>query len=538
MSTPSVSIKPLVAVALASLCAAVGLFAVRDTVIALATLWRIDDLKSMGLVIPFLSAALILRSWRQIGWRFRGTWWGLALLVALSGILYLNAQTLFILTLHRDWLIQFPPLPVVACVYALSLVLLFGGLPLVRAAWFPIALMLLVIPVPGVFSRAVDLPLQHASATVARAFAHALGEPLTQDKLRLMFTPNFGMFIAPGCNGIRGAVTLGLSALVVGYLYRFRLGIHVAVIAGAVLLGYLFNFLRLCLLVIYYKLALPYPWLQDRAAGADYLIGGALFLFALYLFFTVANRLRRQPEDLIPDSPDAPAPARIPAIPIFARTAAVFALAAVFAIDNHHQARADALRASSRPAAVAFPQQIGGWTLQRTWTENLIDGSIIYSWAEYRAPVDGSAQSGALVSLGISPTLGLHDASVCHLARGDQPVLVEGMETPTPAGPITFSASLYSDGNGQRLEAATICTGGACHQFAQTAGNARLVYSQPRQYSPFLPNKNHPVPVLLTADMTDASVHDPEANTRLMADIRAFLAHADLPALTAPYSTR
>ena len=55
-----------------------------------------------------------------------------------------------------------------------------------------------VIPVPHVFSSAVDLPLQHASATVARAFAHALGQPLTQDKLRLMFTPDFGMFIAPG----------------------------------------------------------------------------------------------------------------------------------------------------------------------------------------------------------------------------------------------------------------------------------------------------------------------------------------------------
>ena len=50
------------------------------------------------------------------------------------------------------------------------------------------------------------------------------------------------MFIAPGCNGIRGAVTMGLIALIAGYIYRFRWYAHVAVVAGAVLLGYVFNF--------------------------------------------------------------------------------------------------------------------------------------------------------------------------------------------------------------------------------------------------------------------------------------------------------
>ena len=104
-----------------------------------------------------------------------------------------------------------------------GLALLFGGQGLVRAAWFPLALLVAVNPVPHVFNVYVDLPLQRASAHVARAFAMALGQPLSPDKLRLMFTPEFGMFIAPGCNGIRGAVTMGLIALVAGYLYRFKL---------------------------------------------------------------------------------------------------------------------------------------------------------------------------------------------------------------------------------------------------------------------------------------------------------------------------
>ena len=95
-----------------------------------------------------------------------------------------------------------------------------------------------------------------------------LGQQLTEDKLRLMFTPEFGMFIAPGCNGIRGAVTLGLAAVVVGYMYRFRWFVYAPVVAGAVLLGYLFNFVRLCLLVVYYKIALPYLWMQHTGQNS------------------------------------------------------------------------------------------------------------------------------------------------------------------------------------------------------------------------------------------------------------------------------
>ena len=99
-------------------------------------------------------------------------------------------------------------------------------------------------------------------------FAIALGQKLTPDQLRLMFTPDFGMFIAPGCNGIRGAITMGFIALIAGYLYRFRRYAHVAVVAGAVLLGYVFKFARLCILVLYYLVALRIHWLRSARRWA------------------------------------------------------------------------------------------------------------------------------------------------------------------------------------------------------------------------------------------------------------------------------
>ena len=184
-----------------------------------------------------------------------------------------------------------PPHSLVAFCYTAGAVLLFGGVALFRAALFPILLTWFVNPVPNAFNLLIDLPLQHASAEIARAFAHMLGQPLTQDQLRLMFTPDFGMFIAPGCNGIRGAITMGFIALIAGYLYRFSLKYKVLTVAGAVLLGYLFNLIRLCVLVLYYIVALHITWLQSRAEMGDYIIGACLFLLATFLLFTIILRL-------------------------------------------------------------------------------------------------------------------------------------------------------------------------------------------------------------------------------------------------------
>ena len=176
-------------------------------------------------------------------------------------------QSVLIFVFSPQWSVFLPPHSLVVFAYGAGVVLLFGGTRLFRAALFPLLLLWFVNPVPHIFNVFVDLPLQRISAHVARAFAIALGQPLSPDQIRLMFTPDFGMFIAPGCNGIRGAVTMGFIALIAGYLYRFRWYAHAAVVAGAVLLGYVFNFARLCILVLYYLVALHFPWLQTGGDG-------------------------------------------------------------------------------------------------------------------------------------------------------------------------------------------------------------------------------------------------------------------------------
>jgi len=233
-----------------------GVFAIFSTANFLWDLWTTDPLKSIGGFIPLVSLVLILRVWRSLGWEMRGTWWGLAIVAVTVAAVHLRDHAILELILTPSWTIFMPPHSLVAFGYTAGIVLLFGGVRLFRAALFPVVLTWFVNPVPNAFNRFIDLPLQHASALIARGFAHALGQKLSPDQLKLMFTPDFGMFIAPGCNGIRGAITMGFIALVAGYLYRFRKLHWVLTVLGAIALGYIFNFVRLCTLVLYYIVAL------------------------------------------------------------------------------------------------------------------------------------------------------------------------------------------------------------------------------------------------------------------------------------------
>jgi exosortase J len=276
---------------LAILLSLVGVTAIRSTIFALWHLWTTDGFKSIGMLIPVAGLVLIVRAWRTLDWEMDGTWWGAGLLALTIAAVGLREQAVLVFLITPQWQFYIPPHPLVVVAYASGAVLLFGGTALYRAAWFPIWLLWLVNPVPSIFNTLIDLPLQRIAAYVARHFAMALGQTLSPDQMRLMFTPEFGMFIAPGCDGIRGAVTLGLIALIAGYVGRFRFRAHVSVVAGAVLLGYILNLARLCLLVLYYLVALHFPWLQNKATLGDYIIGACLFLSASCILFTVIRYL-------------------------------------------------------------------------------------------------------------------------------------------------------------------------------------------------------------------------------------------------------
>jgi exosortase J len=512
----------------------VGTFAVYSSDFALWRMWVDFPLKSVGAFVPFISFVLILRVWRSLGWEMEGSWWGFLILGVTIALVHLRDVAIMELVLSPSWSLFLPPHSVVAVAYAAGAAVLFGGRRLLWKAKFPVAFMWLVDPIPNYFSVHIDLPLQHASSTIARGFAHLLGQHLTPDQLFLMFTPQFGMFIAPGCNGIRGAVTMGMIALVAGYLYQFKPRVIAAVVAGAVLLGYVFNLVRLCSLVLYYIVALHLPWLQGRATMGDYVIGACLFFFAAALLFTLIQKLGPT-GDLWPP----PLPHEVDAAPnalaprsFYLRWAAFALLIAAGSVSyarvvlDRHKTPVTSLD----PAVMGqFPQQVGDFRLVNRWNETLVTGPLIFYWADY------ASGDGTTVSVGLSPVLGAHDTLLCHAARGEDWAWHGNLPMRTKAGEVGFSGSFFSEGDLQYMEATTVCTGDACGQFSSDRTHFGLVYSRPDTHTLLSASVTRPMPVMLRAQTTDPTLAPDAARRKLTGTLEAFLAGAQLQEFTRPY---
>ena len=417
-------LSPVQFAAFATTLAVLGLSIIWLTMIRLWVVWTTDALKSIGMFVPLVSLILILRVWKTLDWRTEGTWWGLALLLITAAVERLQQQVSLIMTVWPRWSTPLPPTSLILFAYGSGVVLLIGGVRLFRAALFPILLLLLANPVPDSFSMLVDMPLQHVAAHIARAFAMDLGHSLPPNYLRLMFTPDFGMFIAPGCNGIRGSVTMGFIALIAGYIYRFRWYANALVVMGAILLGYVFNLARLCLLVLYYAVALHFHSLQSKAENADYLIGAALFLIATLFLFAVIHRLRDARNSNALEAAvvteQGGFQGRTPRKE-YARLAALVAIvllggvgmARAVAVAEHNP---DTTMVVDAPAEL-FPIRLGNYTLVSSWNETQFGWPVVYAWSQYAA-----ADGGTPIAIGVSPLPNWHDPILCHFLQGEVPL--------------------------------------------------------------------------------------------------------------------
>ena len=417
------------------LAAALGML---PTTRPLLDLWTSDPLRSFGLLIPFASLALVLRAWRNTGWMLASDARGLAAI--LVAVVASRASEGLWITYRLGDLSIDPSQPgPLLWLYFSGVVLLLGGITLWRASLFPLCLLLCVNPVPHLFSVHVDYPLQRISADVARHFAHLLGLYPTGAQLQLMFTPRFGMEIIPGCNGMRGAATMAYITLLLGYLRGYRPPRIALLVLCAMLLGYLLNFLRLCLLVLYYALGRNHPALRGDGVLIDYIIGGCLFV----ILSTLVGAL------WLGGHPDTPHAIRERAVewprllrqPLLLASAALLAVAALMELPAAYAA---AVRPSANlaPQAAfdAMPMQAGPWRRSSDFTQEVLDGTPRWVWAEYRHT------DGRVVGFGIWLSPFQHYAIRSRQVHGIEPDW-QGSLTATAANrvPVQLSSFVVRD---------------------------------------------------------------------------------------------
>jgi exosortase J len=447
------------------LLAVAGSLGVAPQLAKLWEIWTTDPLRSIGMLIFPASIILILRVWRQCGWELKGTWWGL-LPAVLAFVPLLFSEKLVLFWAAGGVRLNFLPNVFPIYLYASGIVLLFAGVRVWRRAWFPLALLLFLQPVPESLVHFLDLPLQGLSAHIARSFAGLLGfSPTNPELLRLMFTPNFGMFIAPGCDGMRGAITLGYGALIAGYLKRVSALRWAAYVLGALLLGHVFNLMRLCGLVLYYRIAVGHPALERMAEQADYGIGALLFLLATFLFLWMFRR-KGSREDTTNDLTVTVGVLRAGdprntfwKIAVFAVLVVAVAVPGVRATEKNSDSLALALHRgeiAQQDLDDRIPRQVGAYKLVRVWGEQ-IAGAPVLEAAAYQNTLSDEIEIGVW----LPPTD--HSIQQSLMTHGETPKAKVTMSFATGGGqPVLFNTALYDDGITNTLIGDTYCTPISC----------------------------------------------------------------------------
>ncbi len=486
--------------------------------------WSSDPLRSIGAFFPLLALMGVLAAWRRLHWQAAGTDWGAPLVLAamLAASLFSAGHLLLFLFGERVRILH-PGMALFA--FGAGCTLWFGGTRLFRLALPPLCLLLLIDPVPHAFNRLLDLPLQHLSANTARAFAHLIGLQPTGEQLQMMFAPDFGMFIVPGCNGIRGAVTFGYLALIFGYIRRLPPKVLAVGTVAAVLVGYLFNLLRLCTLVLYYRTGVAVPAIRPYGTQVDYVIGVTLFLLAtLGVGVAITWYQMRHPR---------PWPVEPVAGGSHKRILPRAIMLAVVAFGLFiPQARSVA--ASFRPPLEAadviasFPQTVGPFVLTHTWEEREATGSLMFVFGDYRNQVTGQ-------HLAFSVYLASEDHYVflSKLAQGIRPDFQSSFDTRTADGPAHLITSFYRTADVLTEDAETSCRADLCDESLELRPDS-VGFVKPHLADLLVAPATRQVPILLRRQWV-ATSPEPDAVLRAQfeASAREFLAGLDLRPLLA-----
>ncbi|MGD0156476.1 MAG: exosortase J [Terracidiphilus sp.] len=509
--------SPLVWCVIAILAAA-GCLGISHELALLWRCWTTDPLRSIGMLIPPASIALTLLVWRQYRWELRGAWWGMPVIALAWLISMLHASAEVFIT-ARGALVSLIPLSLPVYLYASGVVLLFAGTHVWRKAWFPLGLLLLSQPVPILSSSMIDIPLQNISAHVARSFAALIHFAPTTPQLQLMFAPDFGMFIAPGCDGIRGAVAMGYVALVLGYVKRVSFRRWAAYVVGGVLLGYLFNFIRLCFLVVYYRIALGHPMLEGGAKRADYAIGSCLFLFAILAFLRLA-RIREKTPPAAPPPPANPKPAPHSRTLVTRCAAFALVLILVLALPSSPLRARQGVPPAPTSLADRMPKQIGEFTLTRDWYEQTAGKTLVEAGA-YSAP----GADEIILAVWVAPDVYFHDANSCWLARGLEPDRLATLPFVTAQGnTLNLSTGFYNDGVTDSIVVSVACTPGSCSEAQQAAPNGRIgiVVLKPG-ISSLTGSAEHAVPIMIRIDKLHSGAPESSTQSALITEAQRFL---------------
>ncbi|HUA88720.1 MAG TPA: VPLPA-CTERM-specific exosortase XrtD [Steroidobacteraceae bacterium] len=346
----------------AGAAAAVVVVLFANTFSYLYGVWHREEY-SHGFMIPLVSAFLVWqRRERLRQTEFRGSWWGVVV-VACGLALYFLGTVAAITTVDT---------------YALVIVLMGAALALLgwdafRIVLVPLALLLLMNPIPNFFYNNLSSQLQLISSQLGVAFIRACGVSVFLEG-NVIDLGTYRLQVAEACSGLRYLFPLMTLGVIVGYLFRGRAWMRWTLFLSTIPITVVMNSVRIGIIGV-----LVDRFGIEQAEGFLHQFEGWVIFVACLLVLWIESWLLMRLDgrggrlrDMFALEAAAPA-ARSPAArprQLGKPALAVLALLVLAIIPS----RALPARVELRPARddlVAFPMRVGEWRGRRQLLDSI-----------------------------------------------------------------------------------------------------------------------------------------------------------------------
>jgi exosortase len=124
-----------------------------------------------------------------------------------------------------------------------ALVLFLAGPAHLRLLAFPIAFLLLMIPLPAIIFNRIAFPLQLFASRIGEVVIAASGIPVLREG-NVLQLPGRTLEVAQACSGIRSLMSLMMLAMVLGYFTERRKSVRVLIVLAAIPIAVVANAAR------------------------------------------------------------------------------------------------------------------------------------------------------------------------------------------------------------------------------------------------------------------------------------------------------
>ena len=242
----------------------------------LVSAWANDENYSHGFVIVPLALFIL--------WRRRGQLQKAVSPAQSKGLILVGASLLgYIFALAGE----------IETLASISMIFFLGGtiwyvwgFRVLRLSLFPLALLVLMIPVPAQLLAALTIPLQLLVTRIAGMLARAMGIPIFIEG-NLIRLPLQTFEVVDACSGLRSIMSLVTLGAFMGYFALETLWQRLALIASALPIAIVANSVRVLAMVIF-----SFYFNIDLLHGDVHTIFGmGIFVVSLCLFFGVQKIL-------------------------------------------------------------------------------------------------------------------------------------------------------------------------------------------------------------------------------------------------------